>query len=177
MVWATSAAFLNDHSEVALGFDLIGKRLRELAWPVAGAVPAQTNRALPGRLQEFLDELEQALLIKHEGFADEWETRSSVVVWPARDNPAAPERLGRLVSHRATGYGVTPYLRLTGADPDNQRMDQATVSRAGRLPIRAVAVSPSPNGAAATSPLRQPLAANGYNDAAVLRSAIPFRAG
>lgn len=45
------------------------------------------------------------------------------------------------------------------------------------LPIRAVAISPSPNGSVATDSVRQLLADSGYADVPVLRSGIPFRSG
>lgn len=62
-------------------FDEMAEQIASVqeVWLDAGAAQAQTDGALPGRLQELLDELEQSLLlIKHQGLADERETRYSV---------------------------------------------------------------------------------------------------
>ncbi|GAA5145398.1 hypothetical protein GCM10023340_14650 [Nocardioides marinquilinus] len=117
----------------------------------------------------LLDDIEQALLlIKHPGFTDERETRHSSVLYRSeRDTPLPPG----LVRYRSTAYGLAPYLTLTGGD------GRAPVrTDAAPLPIRAVAVSPSPNGPAAEASLRDLLAEHGYRDVPVTRSRIPFRA-
>lgn len=89
----------------------------------------------------------------------------------ARDgHPEALELEARLLSYRATDYGIAPYLRLTGGSED-----LAVVEAPAPLPIRAVAISPSPNGAAAEHSVQRLLHANGYGDVPVVRSTIPYR--
>ena len=66
------------------------------------------------------------------------------------------------------------YLRLTGRTPDTDPQMLVT-DTAGPLPIRAVAISPSPNGPLAGASVQQLLRANGYPRVPVLRSGIPFR--
>ena len=125
-------------------------------------------------LNEARDDLEQALLlIKHSGFVDERETRQAIVLWTA-DDPAARALEARLVRYRSTAYGMAPYLELTGT-PDGAPVDEPVAREASPLPIRAVAISPSPNGDDATDSLRGLLTSRGYADVPVLRSAIPFR--
>src|SRR3954453_7192738 len=128
-------------------------------------------------LLELLDDLEQALLlIKHEGFVDERETRASVVLWGEYDDSATARFTARLVRHRSTPYGITPYLELTGG-PDGRLAgthDVLTETR-GPLPRRAVAISPSRNGPVAALSLEQMLRAHGYEGVPVVPSAIPFR--
>jgi hypothetical protein len=116
----------------------------------------------------LLDDLEQALLlIKHAGFVDERETRHSTVLYRSSLGEPAPSGL---VRYRATPYGIAPYLWLTGGDDGS-----AVRTEAAPLPVRAVAVSPSPNGPAAVASLRDLLADCGYGDVGVWRSGIPFR--
>lgn len=118
-----------------------------------------------------LDELEQALvLIKHEGFIDERETRYSIVMTPWEERAAAVDLESRLLSYRATGYGVAPYLRLTGGTDG-----LAVVDAPAPLPIRAVAISPSPNGSVAEDSVQRLLHSHGYHSVPVLRSQIPYR--
>ena len=126
-------------------------------------------------VNDILDDLEQALLlIKHEGFADEREVRNAVVLWVDETDEDALDAQARLTRHRATPYGIAPYLRLTGRAPGSE--PQARVSdTAAPLPIRAVAISPSPNGPLAGASVQQLLRANGYPRVPVLRSGIPFR--
>lgn len=125
-------------------------------------------------LNEARDDLEQALLlIKHAGFVDERETRQAIVMWTA-DDPAAKALEARLVRYRSTAYGMAPYLELTGA-PEGARANEPVAREASPLPIRAVAISPSPNGDEATESLRGLLTSRGYSDVPVLRSSIPFR--
>lgn len=127
-----------------------------------------TREEVTAEVAELLDDLEQALLlIKHAGFVDERETRHSTVLY--RESGGTPVPRG-LVRYRATPYGMAPYLWLTGGD------DAGPVrTRAARLPVRAVAMSPSPNGPAAAESLRAMLAEHGYGDVGVWRSGIPFR--
>lgn len=117
---------------------------------------------------DLLDDMEQALLlIKHEGFTDERETRHCTVIYrDAGDSPLPPG----LFSYRATPYGMAPYLRLTGGDGTRPVRTEAS-----RLPIRAIAMSPSPNGPAAVDSLLALLAEHGYDGVPVVRSRIPFR--
>jgi hypothetical protein len=126
---------------------------------------------------EVLDDLEQALLlIKHEGFIDERETRASVVLWERYDDQATARLAARLVRYRSTPYGITPYLELTGCPDGRPGGTEGVLTETRRsLPVRAVAISPSPNGPAATLSLKQVLQAHGYGGVPVLRSAIPFR--
>jgi hypothetical protein len=143
--------------------------------------PLHMVYSLPAGVQpiilELLDDLEQALLLtKHEGFVDERETRSSVVLWDEYDDPATARFAARLVRHRSTPYGITPYLELTGgADGRLAGTDDVVTETRRLLPIRAVAISPSPNGPAAALSLEQVLRAHGYDGVPVVRSAIPFR--
>lgn len=127
---------------------------------------------LARHLEPLLDALQEALLlVKHEGFADERETRYAVMLLT---RPGEASRLveASLLSYRASAYGIAPYLRLTGTDPD--RPDAPVATRPSLLPIRAVAVSLSPNGSEATASVRTLLLSHGH-DVPVRRSAIPFR--
>ena len=129
-----------------------------------------TREAVLETMGETLDDIEQALaLIKHEGFHDEREVRHSTVL-------LRPEELSNwagVVRYRASAYGMAPHLWLTGGAGDHDATTPLTDAVAP-LPIRAVAISPSPNGPAAEQSLRAMLQSNGY-DVEVLRSPIPFR--
>ncbi|WP_018155014.1 DUF2971 domain-containing protein [Demetria terragena] len=126
--------------------------------------------SLPEPIGDILNKLTEAmLLIKHEGFTDERETRLSLVV---RQLPSAAAE-SDVVRYRATAYGIAPYVAVTGVSSE----DNVVVSTAHHLPIRAVAISPSPNGQEAETSVRHLLASRGYPDVTVSRSAIPFRAG
>lgn len=139
----------------------------ELASVVGVADDARTG--MVDALSETLDDMEQALvLIKHEGFHDERETRHSTTLI----DPAGLAGFPGVVRYRATAYGMAPHLWLTGAAPD--AVDSPLTTARMPLPIRAVAISPSPNGPAAEESLRALLRARGY-DVPVLRSRIPFR--
>lgn len=130
----------------------------------AGAYPQQALQ----QLDHLRDDMEAALmLIKHLGFIDERETRYCVGVHPTprQDVPAG------LVSHRPTRYGMAPYLRLTGAGDTGAAVTTTT----GALPIRALAISPSPNGVASQTSLAGLATTCGYPDLPVIRSQIPFR--
>lgn len=123
--------------------------------------------AIVEELAETLDDVEQALVLaKHEGFSDEREVRHTVSLLTDPGSPGWPG----LVRYRATPYGIAPYLWLTGHDGT----DALTTTRRARLPIRAVAVSPSANGPAAELSLSELLAAHGYA-VDVRRWTIPFR--
>jgi len=157
-----------------------------LGGPEHLADPAGLPEPTRRELAEFLDDVQEALLlIKHEGFADERETRYAVVLAPtglaagtgtthaaAADADAA---VGRLLSYRATAYGVAPYLRLTGGGPGDPTGRVAVTDEPRRLPVRAVAVSPSPNGTEALRSVGHLLRAHGYGDVSVVRSRTPFR--
>lgn len=122
---------------------------------------------------QLLDDLQELLfLIKHPGFVDERETRYRVVlVTGGPERRTVPEIEAKLLSYRPTTYGIAPFVRLTGGDPDSSAQVTPDPSP---LPIRAVAISPSPNGDESTGSLRRLLVRHGY-DVPVLRSAIPFR--
>lgn len=150
-------------------FDGMEKELAELQDRVAreGGV---TREAVLDTLGETIEEIEQALaLIKHEGFHDEREIRHSTVLL----QPDALAGWGGVVRYRPTAYGMAPHLWLTGGAPGEASASSFTVTPAV-LPVRAVAISPSPNGAAAEDSLRAMLASHGY-DVEVRRSPIPFR--
>ncbi|HET8970720.1 MAG TPA: hypothetical protein VFN19_06665, partial [Candidatus Nanopelagicales bacterium] len=89
----------------------------------------------------------------------------------ARDErPEAVDLEARMLSYRPTGYGITPYLRLTGGCDD-----LAVVDNRSPLPIRSIAISPSPNGAPAEQSVQRLLHAHGYHDVSVVSSSIPYR--
>lgn len=119
---------------------------------------------------DTLEAAEQALLlIKHQGFREEQETRRTTVVFGEGGRARALTGLARF---RHTAYGMAPYLRLTGSS--DAASGQVTPV-AAPLPIRAVAISPTPNGAAAEESLLALLAGHGLPHVAVRRSGIPFR--
>lgn len=126
------------------------------------------------QIERLLDDIQEMLfLIKHPGFVDERESRYGVVlVTGGRERRSIPEIEARLLSYRPTAYGIAPFVRLTGGDPDGGvvqvRPDPSP------LMVRAVAISPSPNGRESTASLRRLLVRHGY-DVPVLRSGIPFR--
>lgn len=78
-----------------------------------------------------------------------------------------------MVRYRPTAYGMAPHLWLTGAAHDAHAGNPFT-DTAAMLPIRCVAISPSPNGSAAEKSLAAMLETHGYQ-ADVRRSPIPFR--
>lgn len=122
-------------------------------------------------VRSVLDDLEQALvLIKHEGFSEEREVRQAIVMHSDEQQPEAADLEAQLLSYRPTGYGIAPYLRLTGGTDERSVTDVPAL-----LPIRAVAISPSPNGVAAEQSVRRLLESHGYRDVSVIRSAIPYR--
>lgn len=126
-------------------------------------LPAEHRRIF----EDVIDDLTEALLlIKHEGFVDERETRLAFTAVPTGQDLIP----GGLLRYRPSHYGIAPYLALTGGSRSSL-VAEAPVP----LPIRAVAVSPSPHGPVAERSVRALLASHGYGDAEVLRSAIPFR--
>ena len=103
---------------------------------------AMTRDAVLETMTETLDDIEQALaLIKHEGFSDEREVRHTTVLL----QPDDLSEWGGVVRYRPTRYGMAPYVWLTGAAPDDGAPPLFTDAVAP-LPIRCVAISPSPNG-------------------------------
>lgn len=109
------------------------------------------------------------MLLKHPGYLDERETRHSTAL-------AHPDGLNTwrgVVRYRATAYGIAPHLWLTGGAADGSTQPVLTTARSP-LPIRAVAISPTPNGDAGAESLAAMLGTHGY-DVEVRRSAIPFR--
>lgn len=139
----------------------------EVARAISLAESGASRTEVLDDVADLLDDMEQALLlIKHEGFTDERETRHSTVLYRGPQDGPLP---AGLVRYRATPYGMAPYLCLTGGDGAAVRTDAA------RLPIRAIAMSPSPNGPAAVGSLLDLMAEHGYDDVPVVRSRIPFR--
>jgi hypothetical protein len=129
-----------------------------------------TAEAVLETMAETLDDIEQALaLIKHEGFHDEREVRHSTVLLRPDDLAA----WGGVVRYRPTTYGMAPHLWLTGAGKGPDTEHPLTIA-AAPLPIRCVAISPSPNGPAAERSLAAMLESHGYPVEA-RRSPIPFR--
>ena len=124
-------------------------------------------------LDAFADTLEAAeqalLLIKHPGFREEQETRRTTTVL---GEGTRAEALTGLARFRHTPYGMAPYLRLTG---DSDAAVGEVTQEPAPLPIRAIAVSPTPNGAAAEESLLALLASHGMPHVTVRRSGIPFR--
>ncbi|YAL81813.1 DUF2971 domain-containing protein [Dermacoccaceae bacterium W4C1] len=128
----------------------------------AGAEP----ESMLGGLSDVRDDMEAALmLIKHPGFVDEREIRYCIGIHPRPGNLESG-----LIRYRATRYGIAPYLHLTAAEGDELVRPDARP-----LPVRAVAVSPSPNGDEALRAVGDLVAARGYGHVPVVRSSIPFR--
>jgi hypothetical protein len=131
---------------------------------------ALTREAVLETLGETLDDIEQALvLIKHPGFHDEREVRHSTVLM----HPYSLADWSGVIHYRPSRYGMAPHLWLTGSGRAREPQSLFTTEVAP-LPIRAVAISPSPNGPAAQESLAAMLADHGY-DVEVRRSEIPFR--
>ncbi len=121
-------------------------------------------------LADTLQAAEQALLlIKHPGFREEQETRRTTVVFGESGRAQALTGLARF---RHTAYGMAPYLRLTGS---SGAVRGPLTPVPGPLPIRAVAISPTPNGEAAKESLLALLDSHGMSQVPVRRSEIPFR--
>jgi hypothetical protein len=138
----------------------------------AGSAPP--GRQPPGQylvaLRTTLEAAEEALLlIKHPGFREELETRHCTVVVADEDRRSAPASVARF---RHSSYGMTPFLRLTGGDDG---VSDAVTETPRLLPIRAVSMSPSPNGAASVQSLEALLFSHGLGDVPVRPSEIPFR--
>lgn len=131
-----------------------------------------TKEAVLETMAVTLDDIEEALaLIEHQGFHDEREVRHCTVL-------LRPENLGAwtgVVRYRPTAYGMAPYLRLTGDTASSPTVQSSPLTdTAARLPIRCVAISPSPNGLAAERSLAAMLESHDYR-IEVRRSPIPFR--
>lgn len=107
------------------------------------------------------------LQLKHAAFKDEREARMVFEVYPR----------WKFVKHRATRFGLTPYIEVSPADSANQRAvnDRFVTKAATKLPIRAVHIGPSPLGDESVDALREFLEFNGYPDVHVEKSATPFR--
>lgn len=155
-------------------------RLRERRRdPASGGRPTIEDAA--PQVADLLDDLEAALLLsKHEGFREEQETRYATVLYRGETTAGRAADVSSFVRFRSTSYGITPYLRLTGSPEGADTTGAAGGSPAGTtrpapLPIRAVAISPSPNGPAATASVHDLLVANGYAAVPVRRSMIPYR--
>lgn len=160
-------ALADQQALVAAVFDGLPEELAAAREIAAAAGEIDARQGMLDVLSETLDDMEQALvLIKHEGFHDERELRHSTTLI----HPAGASGFPGVVRYRPTAYGMAPYLWLTGASPGGGLLTTARMP----LPIRAVAISPSPNGPAAEASLRAMLADRGY-DVPVLRSGIPFR--
>jgi hypothetical protein len=131
-----------------------------------------TREAVLETLAETIDDIEQALaLIKHEGFHEEREVRHCTIL-------LRPEELGDwggVVRYRPTAYGMAPFLWLTGDSASSEPVQgSALTDTVAPLPIRCVAISPSPNGPASERSLNAMLESHGYR-VEVRRSPIPFR--
>ena len=139
-------------------------------WPrMRGRGDASTAEYLEA-LADTLQAAEQALLlIKHHGFREEQETRRTTIVL---GTGGRAEALTGLARFRHTAYGMAPYLRLTG---DSSQADGPVTSVPAPLPVRAVAISPTPNGDAAAESLSALLTGHGMPHVPVRRSDIPFR--
>ena len=135
------------------------------------AADGATPQAVLETMSETFDDLEQALvLIKHPGYHDEREIRHSTALL----HPAELGGWRGVVRYRATSYGIAPHLWLTGSAGGERGAGSALTTTRAPLPIRSVAVSPTPNGDTAADSLRAMLGAHGY-DVEVRRSSIPFR--
>ncbi|WP_226345532.1 hypothetical protein [Agilicoccus flavus] len=127
--------------------------------------------AASGPVTGLLDDLERTLLlIKHHGFREEQEVRYAMSLYAGREHRPAVAASG-IVQYRTSGYGIAPYVRVTGPDPAGGVVTPAPAP----LPIRAVTISPSPHGAAGVESVQELVRAHGY-DVPVGKSQIPFRA-
>ena len=137
------------------------------------ALNERGNASTTDYLEAVADTLQAAeqalLLIKHPGFREEQETRRTTVVFGEGDRAQA---LTGLAKFRHTAYGMAPYLRLTGT---SDAAHGPVTPVPGPLPIRAVAISPTPNGRAAEESLLALLDGHGLPRVPVRRSGIPFR--
>lgn len=145
----------------------------------AEAMLADQERPTPESFTDLLDQLEMALILtKHAGFRDERETRLATILYTDRDTqrqgPSSAQRTSTFVRYRSSAFGIAPYLWLTGAG-DDPRPGVVGTTTPRPLPLRGLALSPSPNGPAAEGSVHSLLLASGYGDLPVRRSAIPFR--
>lgn len=131
---------------------------------------ADVLRQMPP-LQHLMDDVEDAVLrIKHRGFLEEHEARFSTTVYVGGDGGVRESVGPDFIRYRSTPYGIAPYLELTGSDQGSG----PTVAQRSPLPVRALMISPSPNGEAAVAPVKALMRDRGY-DLPVYRSTIPFR--
>lgn len=107
------------------------------------------------------------LQMKHAAFKDEREARMVFEVRPR----------WKFVKHRATSFGLTPYIEESAFDHTNQNAaNERFVTRpAKQLPIRAVHIGPSPVGDESVDALREFLEFHGYPDLPLAKSTTPFR--
>lgn len=108
----------------------------------------------------------EVVLMKDGGFVDEREVRMY----------ATMEDVKRFQETRATRFGLTPYVRLTGATYAEQvrRVSFASTKRK-RLPIREVRIGPTPHVEAARSGLVAAFRQFAYEDVDISVSAVPYR--
>lgn len=148
---------------VRYGKKMARKRVERIA-KLAGREPNLLTDALSPWLNLGGIDL---LQLKHPSFKDEREARMVFEVFPR----------WKFVLHRATRFGLTPYIEVSATDGDNQNADNDRfVTRPAKtLPIRAVHIGPSPLGEESISALREFLEFNGYPDVPIEKSTTPFR--
>lgn len=105
-------------------------------------------------------------LVKSSAYSGEKEWR---IVWPAAGVWMKP-----YLRHRASQFGVTPYVALCRHDGQRLDLDQSGVSR-NPLPVEAIMVGPSPYQKEALETLPELLELNGYYGVMVLASEAQFR--
>lgn len=119
--------------------------------------------------ESFQDDLYIALheavaRFKEPGFAGEYERRIICErIWSHK-----------LTRHRATGYGVAPYLEL--GTHENATVNRGVISsrESGKLPIRSITLGPLLR-ASNVGAVRSLLAASDYADVEINRSDLPLR--
>lgn len=107
------------------------------------------------------------LQLKHPAFKDEREARMIFEVRPR----------WKFVKHRATRFGLAPYIEVSSADSENQRAinERFVTQPARKLPIRSVHIGPSPIGDESVDALREFMEFHGYPDLPIEKSTTPFR--
>ena len=107
------------------------------------------------------------LQLKHPAFMDEREARMVFDVGPR----------WKFVKHRATRFGLTPYIEVSAVDERNYYEQEwgFVTQPAARRPIKSVHIGPSPLGDESVFALREFLEFNGYPDTPVVKSETPFR--
>lgn len=137
-------------------------RVREIAKMAAGEDDPFKEMFWPSAVLGGIDLMQ----LKHPAFEDEREARMVFNVTPR----------WKFVRHRATRFGLTPYIEVSPADGGNLDPSGKFLTRAAaRLPIKAVHIGPSPLGAESEDALREFLEFNGYPDTPVVKSETPFR--